>query len=120
MARNSTWMSASLQRPAQVSMMSAIREKNIYKSVSDTTPCAFGGVNGVMCADFWQVHRVSSTFLACNLRDVPVRYALGALELCLQDGLNSNRKCWQLIELIRRRRWRLVSWTCNIHPADHR
>ena len=44
----------------------ATRVNGTYKKRSDGTSRAFGGVNVVMCTDFWQLKPVKGTWLCGN------------------------------------------------------
>ena len=81
----------------------AVRVRNTYKKRSDDSTRAFGGVNVVMCADFWQLQPVTGTFLASNPYDVPYGLARNALDLFWGNGENSNgiRKYTELTQLMR-------------------
>ena len=79
----------------------AVRVGGTYKKRSADSQRAFGGVNVVMCADFWQLHPVTGTFLASNPLDVPAGCAQRALELLWLDGDDSVRSFWELTELMR-------------------
>ena len=79
----------------------AIRVRGTYKKRSEGTMRVFGGVNIVMCADFWQLHPVNGTFLASSPMDVPAGCALRALELFWQSDADSIRSFWNLTELMR-------------------
>ena len=87
----------SLERVVHV----AVRAGGTYKKRADNTERAFGGVNIVMCADFWQLSPVSGTFLASNPLDVPAGSAQRALQLFWARGQDSVRSFWQLTELMR-------------------
>ena len=81
----------------------AVRVRNTYKKRSDGSTRAFGGVNVVMCADFWQLHPVTGTFLASNPNEVPSGLAKNALDLFWGDGETTNciRKYTELTQLMR-------------------
>ena len=79
----------------------AVRVKGTYKKRADGTTRAFGGVNVVMCADFWQLHPVSGTFLASNPTEVPYGRAYNASKLFWGDGDDCVRRYWELTELMR-------------------
>ena len=94
-------MSAELLGTLERVVSAAVRVKGTYKKRAGESHRAFGGVNVVMCADFWQLHPVTGTFLASNPLDVPAGCAHRALELFWQDGDDSVRSFWQLTELMR-------------------
>ena len=71
------------------------------KKSPDNTDRAFGGINVVMYADFWQLSPVSGTFLASNPLEVPAGSSQQALQMFLQTGPDSVRSFWQLTELMR-------------------
>ena len=74
-------MDADLLGKLEQVVKNAIRERGTYKKRSKEEKRAFGGVNVVMCADFWQLHPVSGTFLASNLEEVNFGLARNALTL---------------------------------------
>ena len=94
-------MSAELLGSLERVVHGAVRARGTYKKRADNTERAFGGVNIVMCADFWQLSPVSGTFLASNPLDVPAGSAQRALQLFWQTGQDSVRSFWQLAELMR-------------------
>ena len=79
-------MSADLRGTLERVVSTAVRVRGTYKKRKDHTLRAFGGVNIIMCADFWQLHPVTGTFLASNPLDVPVGCAHRALALFWQSG----------------------------------
>ena len=94
-------MDADLLGKLEQVVKNAIREKGTYKKRSKDEKRAFGGVNVVMCADFWQLHPVSGTFLASNIEEVNFGLARNALMLFWGDGKDSVRNYWELTELMR-------------------
>ena len=94
-------MSAELLGTLERVVKAAVRVNGTYKMRSNGTQRAFGGVNVIMCADFWQLHPVTGTSIASNPLDVPAGSAQHALELFWQDGEDSVRSFWQLEELMR-------------------
>ena len=94
-------MSAELLGTLEEEVKSAVRVRGTYKKRSADSQRAFGGVNVVMCADFWQLHPVTGTFLASNPLEVPSSRACHALELFWLDGQDAVRSFWQLTELMR-------------------
>ena len=94
-------MSAELLRTLEQVVSGAIRVRGAYKKRGEGTLRVFGGVNIVMCADFWQLHPVNGTFLASSPMDVPAGCALRALELFWQSDPDSIRSFWNLTELMR-------------------
>ena len=85
-------------------------QKNTYKkrpghsSRAQQSTRAFGGVNVVMCADFWQLHPVHGTFLASNPECVPGgTLAFKAMEMFWGEAENPDtiRNFWQLTQLMR-------------------
>ena len=79
----------------------AVRVKNTYKKRPGGEHRVFGGVNIIMCADFWQLHPVSGTFLASNPLDIPPGVARNATDLFWLDTLDSVRHLWRLTEKMR-------------------
>ena len=59
----------------------AVRPQETYKRRRSGRLRAFGGVNIVMCGDFWQLHPVSGTFLADDPTVIPAGRAQNALRL---------------------------------------
>ena len=94
-------MSAELLGSLERVVQGAVRRVGTYKKRRDNTDRAFGGVNVVMCADFWQLSPVSGTFLASNPLDVPAGSAQRPQQLSWQTGQDSVRSLWQLAELMR-------------------
>ena len=76
----------------------AVRVKNTYKKRPGGEHRVFGGVNIIMCADFWQLHPVSGTFLASNPLDIPPGVARNATDLLWLDTFDSVRNLWQPTE----------------------
>ena len=68
-------MSAELLGTLEQVVSGAIRVRGTYKKRNNGTSRVFGGVNIVMCADFWQLHPVnglsSHPTLWMYQRDVP-------------------------------------------------
>ena len=89
-------MSAELLGSLERVVHAAVRARGTYKKRADNTERAFGGVNIVMCADFWQLHPVTGTFLASNPLHVPAGCAHRALEVFWQYSDDSVRSFWQL------------------------
>ena len=85
----------------------AVRPKNTYKirhcHSSEEKNRAFGGVNLIMCADFWQLHPVTGTFLASNPNDVPDGLAKNMMTMFWggADDPDTIRNFWQLEQLMR-------------------
>ena len=75
---------------------SAVRVKGTYKQRNKHETRAFGGVNVVMCVDFWQLHPVTGTFLASNPLDAPPGCSRKALALFWLDETNCIRNFWGL------------------------
>ena len=94
-------MSAELLGTLERVAFAAVRLRGTYKKRIDGTLRAFGGINVVMCADFWQLHPINGTFVASNPLDVPAGCAHRALELFWQDGKDTIRSFWNLTELMR-------------------
>ena len=92
-------MSAQLLGTLEKVVNGALRTINTYKKrTSDGSTRTFGGVNVIMCADFWQLHPVSGTFLATNPLDVGDGCAQTALLMFWEDSLNSIRSLWELTQ----------------------
>ena len=72
-----------------------------YKKRCNGTTRAFGGINLVMCGDFWQLHPVSGIFLASDFTEISPGRARDALTLFWEDGRDSIRNFWELTELMR-------------------
>ena len=94
-------MSAEMLGALEKIVKYAVRVQGSYKKRSNDTLRTFGGVNVVMCADLWQLHPVTGTFLASNPLDVPAGCAQHALELFWRDGEDSVRHFWDLTESMR-------------------
>ena len=82
-------------------MAGCVRAQGTYKQRPDGSRRAVGGVNLVMCADLWQLHPVSGTFLASDFTVVTPGRAQKALSLFWEDGRDSIRSFWQLTQLMR-------------------
>ena len=79
----------------------AVRVRNTYKKRAADSKRAFGGVNVVMCADFWQLHPVSGTFIASNPTVLSPGSAYDVACMFWDDGPDSIRALWELTELVR-------------------
>eukprot|EP00959_Pyramimonas_sp_CCMP1952_P083702 1750381-Pyramimonas_sp.AAC.1 len=64
-------MSAELLGTLERVVSAAVRVRGTHKKRAGESHRAFGEVNVVMCADFWQLHPATGTFLASNPLDVP-------------------------------------------------
>ena len=92
-------MSAQLLGTLEKVVNGAVRTINTYKKrTSDGSIRTSGGVNVILCADFWQLHPVSGTFLATSPLDVNDGCAQTALVMFWEDSLNSIRSLWELTE----------------------
>ncbi len=94
-------MSAELLGTLEQVVSKAVRTKGTHKQRVDGSSRVWGGVNIIMCADFWQLHPVSGAVLAANPCDAPAGCAQNAVELVWLDGANRIRALWQLTELMR-------------------
>ena len=94
-------MSAELLGTLERVVRAAVRVPGTCKKRSAESQRAFEGVNAVMCADFWQLHPVTGTFLASNPMEIPDGWAQNALSMFWEDGPDSIRKLWQLTEKMR-------------------
>ena len=79
----------------------AARAIGSYKKRHDGTLRVFGGVNVVMCGDFWQLKPVTGTWLCDNPLNIPAGRAQDALEILWGCGSDSVRNYWSLTELMR-------------------
>ena len=64
------------------------------------TPRAFGGINVILCADFWQLKPVAGTYICSNPAEA-VGNAQNGLELFWGTGPNTIQHFWQLTEVMR-------------------
>ena len=94
-------MSTELLGTLERVVFAAVRLRGTYKKRMGDTLRVFGGVNLMMCADFWQLHPINGTFIASNPLDVPAGCAHRALELFWQDDKDSMRSFWNLTEFMR-------------------
>ena len=94
-------ISAELFGTLEYVVTKAMRRQGTYKKRPDGTTRAFGGVNIVMCGDFWQLHPVSGTYLCSNPLDVPPGRARNALTMFWDIGPDAIRSFWPLTEVMR-------------------
>ena len=95
-------ISAELLGTLQYVVTAAIRRQGTYKKRhSDGSTRLFGGVNVIMCGDFWQLHPVSGTFLCSNPVEVPAGRAREALNIFWDQGPDTIRNFWPLREVMR-------------------
>ena len=94
-------ISAELLGALEHVVSAAVRVRGTYKKRRNGDNRRFGGVNVVMCADFWQLHPVSGTFLASNPIYVSAGRAQNALSMFWEDNENSIHSFWQLTQLMR-------------------
>ena len=83
----------------------AVRTVGTYKKRTDGSTRAFGGVNVVMCVDWWQLQPVTGVWLCSNPLDVPAGRAQDAMNMLWGTGVDTIRRTWPLTELMRCRRW---------------
>ena len=67
----------------------AIRTNNTNKKGTNGMARVFGGLNVVMCVDFWQLKPVQGTWLCDNPLHVPAGRARDALEIIWCSGPDS-------------------------------
>ena len=94
-------LSAELLGALEYVVTASARAQRTCKKRLDRSTRAFGGVNLVACADLWQLHPVSGTFIASDFTVVPPGRASKALSLFWEDGHDSIHSFWQLTELMR-------------------
>ena len=94
-------LSAELLGGLEYVVKQAIRIRGTYKKRPDGTTRVFGGVNLVMCVDFWQLPPVTGTYLCTNPLDLPAGRAQNAMNLFWGDGPDTIRNFWSLTELMR-------------------
>ena len=99
-------LSAELLGSLEYVITRAIRVNGTYKKRHDGQTRAFGGVNTLMCGDFWQLHPTGGTFLASNPVEVDGQRAQKGLNLFWggafeDDRLDCIRSFWQLTEVMR-------------------
>ena len=79
----------------------AVRAQGTYKKRKNGETRVFGGVNVVMCGDFWQLQPVSGIYLASDFTCIAAGRAQKAMELFWNDDVDSIRNLWQLTEVMR-------------------
>ena len=79
----------------------AIRRSGTYKVRADKSIRVFGGVNIVLCGDFWQLHPVTGTYLASNPLDIPAGVAQNAMNIFWGEGVDTLRSFWSRTEVMR-------------------
>ena len=94
-------ISAELLGALEYVVKGAIRAQGTYKKRRNGEARVFGGVNVVMCGDFWQLNPVTGTFIASDPTLTPPGRAYNALSIFWEDGLDSIRSFWPLRELMR-------------------
>ena len=92
---------AELLGPLEYMVSSVIRQGGTYKRRTDGSKRLFGGVNLVLCGDFWQLHPVSGTYLCSNPIDIPAGRARNALSIFWDEGPDTIRSYWPLTEVMR-------------------
>ena len=80
---------------------SVVRQPGTYKRRPDGSKRVFGGMNLVLCGDFWQLHPVSGTCLCSSPVDIPAGRARNALSLFWDEGPDTVRSYWPLTEVMR-------------------
>ena len=98
-------ISAELLGTFENNVRKVVRSNGTYKwqAATDTTEKVervFGGINVVMCADFWQLKPVAGTYLCSNPLE-HVGTAKDALDIFWGSGPNSIRHFWDLTEVMR-------------------
>ena len=93
--------SAELLGALEYAVKTAIRVRGTYKTRQDGTTRAFGGVNVVMCVDFYKLQPVGGTWLCCNPSHMPAGRAQDALSMLWSSGHDTIRSLWSLKELVR-------------------
>ena len=94
-------LSAELLGALEYVVKGAIRPQETYKKRKDEQLRAFGGVNIIMCGDFWQLHPVLGTFLADDPTMIPAGRAQNAMRLFWENHEDSIRSFWPLTQLMR-------------------
>ena len=99
-------ISAELLGALEYSVSAALRVNGTYKKRRNKQTRIFGGVNLVMCGDFWQLHQTGGTFLASNPIEVDSARAQKALSLFWggafeADRLDCIRSFWPLTQVMR-------------------
>lgn len=94
-------VSAELFGALQYVIQKAIRVRGTYKKRADGSIRFFGGVNIVMCADFWQLQPVSRTWLCSDPSGVSQGRAYDALAMLCETDCDTIRNCWTLVERMR-------------------
>ena len=94
-------ISAELLGALEYVVKGAVRVQETYKKRNNGNTRAFGGVNVIMCADFWQLQPVTGTFLASDPTVVPPGRAQNALSLFWEEHEDSIRSFWPLTQVMR-------------------
>ena len=94
--------SAELLGALQSMITQVVRTRGTYKNRADKTVRAFGGVNIVMFADFWQLHPVTGAYLCNDPTMLPTHgLASNAMTLFWESGRDTVRGFTELDELMR-------------------
>ena len=97
-------ISADLFGTLEYVVTQAVRVTNTYKKRQGDKEHpirAFGGVNIIMCGDFWQLHPVSGTFLASDPSVGSAGRTRNALEMFWCNGIDCIRSYWPLVKVMR-------------------
>ena len=94
-------ISAELLGALECMIRGAVRKQGTYKKRQNGETRAFGGVNIIMCGDFWQLQPVLGIYLASDFTCVAEGRAQRAMELFWNDNQDSIRSFWQLTEVMR-------------------
>ena len=95
-------VSAELLGAVEKVIRGVVRIRNTFKKREDKSIRAFGGINVIMFADFWQLPPVTGTYLCSNPTMLPtVGLAAEAMNLFWAEGKDSVRGLTELHQLMR-------------------